>query len=159
MWCAPSRPAPPAAHADPHRAPQDRMHLDCVFSILGDDCCIMLEDIMGDGSPTRRLVDEYMRDPATHKYKLARWAALASPPRGASWPGTGRGRGLVRGGGGGGTVQLPATQHRHTTAWGAICLYAWLTMQQVIGPPELVVSRVPVLFSGCNWAMPHARSL
>jgi len=51
---------------------QDRMHLDCVFSIIGDKCCIMLEDIIGPESPTRRLVDEYVRDPADGKYKLAR---------------------------------------------------------------------------------------
>jgi hypothetical protein len=51
---------------------QDRMHLDCVFSVLGEGCCIMLETIMGDASPTRRLVDEYVRDAATGKYSLAR---------------------------------------------------------------------------------------
>eukprot|EP00882_Tetradesmus_deserticola_P013240 GHRQ01014040.1.p1 GENE.GHRQ01014040.1~~GHRQ01014040.1.p1 ORF type:complete len:341 (+),score=165.52 GHRQ01014040.1:150-1025(+) len=51
---------------------QDRMHLDCVFSVLGEGCCIMLETIMGDASPTRRLVDEYVRDPATGKYSLGR---------------------------------------------------------------------------------------
>lgn len=38
---------------------QDRMHLDCVFSILSDDCVLMLEDMMGEKSETRRLVDEY----------------------------------------------------------------------------------------------------
>jgi arginine deiminase len=36
---------------------QDRMHLDCVFSILSDDCCLMLETITGVDSPQRRLVD------------------------------------------------------------------------------------------------------
>jgi arginine deiminase len=41
------------------------MHLDCVFSILSDDCCIMLEDIIGEASPTRRLVDEWEINPAT----------------------------------------------------------------------------------------------
>ncbi|KAG2426169.1 hypothetical protein HXX76_013150 [Chlamydomonas incerta] len=51
---------------------QDRMHLDCVFSVLSDTCCIMLSDIMGDKSATRRLVDEYTRDPETGKYKLTR---------------------------------------------------------------------------------------
>ena len=35
------------------------MHLDCVFSILSNDCVLMLEDMMGADSPTRRLVDEY----------------------------------------------------------------------------------------------------
>ena len=42
---------------------QDRMHLDCVFSILGDDCCLMLDEMMGERSPTRRLVDEWTRTP------------------------------------------------------------------------------------------------
>lgn len=32
---------------------QDRMHLDCVFSILGDDVCLMLDEMMGEESPTR----------------------------------------------------------------------------------------------------------
>lgn len=41
------------------------MHLDCVFSILGDKCCIMLEEMLGTESKTRRLVDEYSRHPAT----------------------------------------------------------------------------------------------
>lgn len=50
---------------------QDRMHLDCVFSVLGDNVCIMLETIMGENSPTRRLVDEYVRD-KTGKYRLLR---------------------------------------------------------------------------------------
>lgn len=52
---------------------QDRMHLDCVFSIVSDTCCIMHEGIMGASSPMRRLVDEYVRDPATGKYSLKRW--------------------------------------------------------------------------------------
>lgn len=42
---------------------QDRMHLDCVFSLLGDRCCLMLDELMGDQSATRRLVDEYVRGP------------------------------------------------------------------------------------------------
>eukprot|EP00798_Chlamydomonas_sp_ICE-L_P013898 gene13898-19825_t len=50
----------------------DRMHLDCVFSILSDSCCIMLEDIMGTDSPTRRTVDEYTKDPSTGKYRLSK---------------------------------------------------------------------------------------
>ena len=41
------------------------MHLDCVFSILGDKCCIMLEEMLGAESKTRRLVDEYSRHPST----------------------------------------------------------------------------------------------
>ena len=59
---------------------QDRMHLDCVFSILSDTCCLMLEDMMGEGSPTRRLVDEYVyveetdkrSQGSTGKYRLVR---------------------------------------------------------------------------------------
>lgn len=39
---------------------QDRMHLDCVFSILGEKSCIMLDEMMGEESATRRLVDEYV---------------------------------------------------------------------------------------------------
>ncbi|KIZ04019.1 Amidinotransferase family protein [Monoraphidium neglectum] len=53
---------------------QDRMHLDCVFSALGGSCCLMLEEIMGESSPMRRLVDEYCRDPVTGRYRLARTA-------------------------------------------------------------------------------------
>lgn len=48
------------------------MHLDCVFSILGDDVCLMLEEMMGAESATRRLVDEYTRDTSTGRYSLSR---------------------------------------------------------------------------------------
>ena len=48
------------------------MHLDCVFSILGDDICLMLEEMMGEDSKTKRLVDEYTRDLTTGKYSLSR---------------------------------------------------------------------------------------
>ena len=48
------------------------MHLDCVFSILGDDCCLMMEEMMGEDSPTKRLVDEWTRDDATGGYNLTR---------------------------------------------------------------------------------------
>ena len=65
---------------------QDRMHLDCVFSIISDNCCIMLEDIMGIASPTRRLVDEYVRDAATGKYKLGRWVWTAGKYKIANRP-------------------------------------------------------------------------
>ncbi|KAL6748381.1 hypothetical protein V8C86DRAFT_2879369 [Haematococcus lacustris] len=51
---------------------QDRMHLDCVFSVLSDTCCLMLADIMGAASPLRRLVDEYVKDSVTGRYSLAR---------------------------------------------------------------------------------------
>ena len=50
---------------------QDRMHLDCVFSVLGEKVCIMLDTIIGEDSTSRRLVDEYVRD-ANGKYSLAR---------------------------------------------------------------------------------------
>jgi arginine deiminase len=50
---------------------QDRMHLDCVFSILGEDVCLMLAEMMGPASPTRRTVDEWVRDPGTGQYTLA----------------------------------------------------------------------------------------
>lgn len=40
---------------------QDRMHLDCVFSILSDTCCLMLDTIMGAESGQRRLVDVWER--------------------------------------------------------------------------------------------------
>ena len=49
---------------------QDRMHLDCVFSILGDDVCLMLDEMMGEESPTRRLVDEYRRAGPGQPYEL-----------------------------------------------------------------------------------------
>jgi hypothetical protein len=48
------------------------MHLDCVFSIISSNCCIMLEDIMGMDSPKRRLVDEFGKDAKTGKYALKR---------------------------------------------------------------------------------------
>lgn len=47
------------------------MHLDCVFSVLGERVCIMLETIIGEESPSRRLVDEYVQD-SSGKYTLAR---------------------------------------------------------------------------------------
>lgn len=50
---------------------QDRMHLDCVFSVLSDNCCIMLSEMMGEDAPTRRLVDEYEKGP-DGKYLLTR---------------------------------------------------------------------------------------
>ena len=48
-------------HLVPHSTPQDRMHLDCVFSILGRDVCLMYEPMMGEASPVRRIVDEYVQ--------------------------------------------------------------------------------------------------
>lgn len=49
---------------------QDRMHLDCVFSILGDRVCLMLDEMMGEHSPTRRLVDEFVRLGPGTPYRL-----------------------------------------------------------------------------------------
>ena len=48
------------------------MHLDCCFSILGDSVCLMLDEMMGEESPTRRLVDEYKRAAPGQPYTLAR---------------------------------------------------------------------------------------
>lgn len=48
------------------------MHLDCCFSILGDSVCLMLDEMMGEASPTRRLVDEYARSGPGQPYALAR---------------------------------------------------------------------------------------
>lgn len=58
------------------------MHLDCVFSVLSETCCIMLEDIMGENSPMRRLVDEYVREGAGKPYKLARCRGRRAGGRG-----------------------------------------------------------------------------
>ncbi|KAA8500005.1 Arginine deiminase [Porphyridium purpureum] len=51
---------------------QDRMHLDTVFNILDTDCCLMLQEMMGENSETRRMVDEYRRDSPDQEYYLAR---------------------------------------------------------------------------------------
>lgn len=45
---------------DEHEQKQERMHLDTVFNIISDDCCLMLEEMMGEESATRRMVDEYV---------------------------------------------------------------------------------------------------
>mmetsp|Transcript_8311 Transcript_8311/g.17872 ORF Transcript_8311/g.17872 Transcript_8311/m.17872 type:complete len:471 (+) Transcript_8311:46-1458(+) len=57
---------------DEYERSQERMHLDTVFNILDVDCCLMLEDMMGAQSPTRRLVDEYTRDSSSSQYRLSR---------------------------------------------------------------------------------------
>lgn len=41
---------------------QERMHLDTVFNILSEDCCLMLDEMIGENSATRRVVDEYVID-------------------------------------------------------------------------------------------------
>lgn len=66
IHCPPPHPNPPPPTL------QDRMHLDCVFSVLGEKVCIMLETIIGEDSSKRRLVDEYVRDGKTGKYTLQR---------------------------------------------------------------------------------------
>lgn len=50
---------------------QDRMHLDCVFSILSDNCCLMLETMLGEGSAQKRLVDLWVRPGAGQPYTLS----------------------------------------------------------------------------------------
>eukprot|EP00184_Porphyridium_aerugineum_P008023 CAMPEP_0184691852 /NCGR_PEP_ID=MMETSP0313-20130426/568_1 /TAXON_ID=2792 /ORGANISM="Porphyridium aerugineum, Strain SAG 1380-2" /LENGTH=475 /DNA_ID=CAMNT_0027149621 /DNA_START=101 /DNA_END=1528 /DNA_ORIENTATION=- len=57
---------------DEYEKIQDRMHLDTVFNILDTDCCIMLDEMMGMESPTRREVDEYSRPPDGGRYTLSR---------------------------------------------------------------------------------------
>eukprot|EP00180_Rhodochaete_pulchella_P001148 Plantae.Rhodophyta-Rhodochaete_pulchella.ctg19688.p1 GENE.Plantae.Rhodophyta-Rhodochaete_pulchella.ctg19688~~Plantae.Rhodophyta-Rhodochaete_pulchella.ctg19688.p1 ORF type:complete len:389 (-),score=67.86 Plantae.Rhodophyta-Rhodochaete_pulchella.ctg19688:273-1418(-) len=51
---------------------QDRMHLDTCFNILSPNCCVMMEEMMGEDSPTRRLVDEYMRSSEDEPYRKVR---------------------------------------------------------------------------------------
>lgn len=48
------------------------MHLDCVFSILGDNVCLMLKEMMGEESPTKRLVDEFTQDIVAGTWSLTR---------------------------------------------------------------------------------------
>ncbi|EGG21001.1 putative arginine deiminase [Cavenderia fasciculata] len=51
---------------------QQRMHLDTVCNIINERVMLILEDICGEQSPIRRLVDEYTRDPHTGVYTLSR---------------------------------------------------------------------------------------
>jgi len=51
---------------------QQRMHLDTVCNIIDEKVMLILEDICGEESPMKRLVDEYVRDPITGKYSLNR---------------------------------------------------------------------------------------
>ena len=44
---------------DRFEAAQDRMHLDTVFNIIDSKVVVMLKDMIGSESPTRRTVDEY----------------------------------------------------------------------------------------------------
>lgn len=49
-------------------------HLDCIFNIIGDDVCILAEDVIGEASPMRRVVDEYERD-----VRIAHFLLLGAP--------------------------------------------------------------------------------
>ena len=51
---------------------QDRMHLDCVFGLLSETCCVCYEDMLGETSPKRRLVDEFTIFPRTGTYERTR---------------------------------------------------------------------------------------
>lgn len=51
---------------------QDRMHLDCVFGLLSETCCVCYEDMLGEESPKRRLVDEFTMVPGTGLYERTR---------------------------------------------------------------------------------------
>ncbi|KAF2078141.1 hypothetical protein CYY_000525 [Polysphondylium violaceum] len=51
---------------------QQRMHLDTVCNLIDEKVMLILEDICGEESPMKRLVDEYVRDPLTGKYSLNR---------------------------------------------------------------------------------------
>ena len=46
---------------DAFEVDQARMHLDCIFNIVSDNVVLLAEDVIGDASPLRRLVDEYER--------------------------------------------------------------------------------------------------
>eukprot|EP00798_Chlamydomonas_sp_ICE-L_P002145 gene2145-18194_t len=50
----------------------DNLHLDSVFNILSDTCCIMNETIIGKDNPRKRIMDEYTKDPSSGKYKLTK---------------------------------------------------------------------------------------
>ncbi|KYR01130.1 putative arginine deiminase [Tieghemostelium lacteum] len=51
---------------------QQRMHLDTVCNIIDHKVMLILEDICGEQSSIRRLVDEYTRNPDTGRYELSR---------------------------------------------------------------------------------------
>ena len=48
------------------------MHLDCVFGLLSETCCICYEDMLGEHSPKKRLVDEYSMVSGTRSYEKTR---------------------------------------------------------------------------------------
>lgn len=49
---------------------QERMHLDTVFNVVGERCCVALGEMLGEKSATRRMVDEYVQECEGGKYKL-----------------------------------------------------------------------------------------
>ncbi|KAL0026738.1 hypothetical protein WJX79_009176, partial [Trebouxia sp. C0005] len=54
--------------------PSPWLGIECTWTVFsafwGDKCCIMLEEMLGAESKTRRLVDEYSRHPSTGKYEM-----------------------------------------------------------------------------------------
>jgi len=57
---------------DEYDTSQDRMHLDCVFGLLSETCCVCYEQMLGDDSPKKRLVDEYSMISGTRAYEKTR---------------------------------------------------------------------------------------
>jgi len=51
---------------------QQRMHLDTYFNICSHNCCVMLETVMGESSPLRRVVTEYTKN-EHGKYEISRF--------------------------------------------------------------------------------------
>ncbi|KAG2388312.1 hypothetical protein C9374_000476 [Naegleria lovaniensis] len=51
---------------------QQRMHLDTFFNICSHNCCVMLETVMGEESPIRRVVTEYTKN-GNGKYEVTRF--------------------------------------------------------------------------------------
>ncbi|KAL9642397.1 hypothetical protein ABK040_014240 [Willaertia magna] len=53
---------------------QQRMHLDTVFNICSHNCCVMLETIIGNESPIRRIVTEYTKNEQLNgKYEVSKF--------------------------------------------------------------------------------------
>lgn len=58
---------------DDYEQSQERMHLDCVFNVIGKNCVVLAEDTIGTDKPFRRIVDEYARaEPGAPYKKTAR---------------------------------------------------------------------------------------
>ncbi|KAL0207032.1 hypothetical protein P9112_012743 [Eukaryota sp. TZLM1-RC] len=43
------------------------MHLDCVWNVISDKLCIILDSIVGEDSPRRRMVDVYVQSEGGYK--------------------------------------------------------------------------------------------